>query len=142
MELPQRPSPGDRHAGWRGSISLSVITRRGGEMTEDVKRFVWNFASCPGCGRDGIVNPPVPGMCLGLRSAAPDKRVRRLSHASAVRRSGRSRRMSQEKRPVRRVQATAARIPAALFRGKSLQPFLRVASNEIHENGKLVKMGT
>jgi hypothetical protein len=40
VELPQRPSPGDRHAGGRKSMALSVITRRGIEMTEIVKR-IW-----------------------------------------------------------------------------------------------------
>jgi len=29
LELPQRPSPGDRHAGGRKSMALSEITRRG-----------------------------------------------------------------------------------------------------------------
>ena len=38
-ELPQRPSPDDRHAGKRESISLSVNTRCGVEMTKNVKRI-------------------------------------------------------------------------------------------------------
>jgi hypothetical protein len=39
LELPQRPSPGDRHAGGRDRSLYLLLTRRGGEMTEIVNRF-------------------------------------------------------------------------------------------------------